>query len=116
MTENNSNIGKILISQWGYEQTNIDFYVVIRETKSNVWIVPISFGSHKSVGHDEYHVTANENEAQRVVEQYQKDPKSVQGVEMHRKLKKFDELTCWINSFAVASEYHGEDVLQTTYY
>lgn len=31
-------IGDILVSSWGYDQTNIDFYQVTKVTKSSVWL------------------------------------------------------------------------------
>lgn len=34
--------GAILCSSWGYEQTNVDFYVVVRTTKSSAWIVKLN--------------------------------------------------------------------------
>jgi hypothetical protein len=34
-------IGQILVSSWGYEQTNIDFYQVIAVTKASVRIVKL---------------------------------------------------------------------------
>ena len=34
--------GAILCCSWGYEQTNIDYYMVTRTTKSSAWIVPMS--------------------------------------------------------------------------
>ena len=30
--------GSILVSSWGYEQTNVDFYMVTRTTKTSVYI------------------------------------------------------------------------------
>lgn len=33
-----SNVGKILVSTWGYDQTNVDFFKVVRETPSSVWL------------------------------------------------------------------------------
>ena len=35
-------VGSILYSSWGYEQTNIEFYKVIKRTKSTVTIVRLS--------------------------------------------------------------------------
>ena len=35
-------VGTIMVSSWGYDQTNIDFYVVTRRTKSTVDITPIA--------------------------------------------------------------------------
>lgn len=34
--------GAILYSSWGYDQTNIDYYMVTRTTKSSAWIVPMT--------------------------------------------------------------------------
>lgn len=34
--------GAILYSSWGYDQTNIDYYMVKRVTKSSAWIVPMT--------------------------------------------------------------------------
>lgn len=31
-------VGDMLVSSWGYDQTNIDFYQVTKVTKSSVWI------------------------------------------------------------------------------
>lgn len=37
-------VGDIWYSQWGYDQTNIDYYQVTKVTKAMVWLTPI--GSH----------------------------------------------------------------------
>lgn len=34
--------GAILYSSWGYDQTNIDFYYVVRTTAKSAWIVPMT--------------------------------------------------------------------------
>jgi hypothetical protein len=34
-------VGDILVSSWGYDQTNIDFYKVVKTTDKSVWIQPI---------------------------------------------------------------------------
>lgn len=31
-------VGDILYSSWGYDQTNIDFYQVVRTTAKSVWV------------------------------------------------------------------------------
>lgn len=33
--------GDILVSSWGYEQTNVDFYEVVKVTAKTVTLVPI---------------------------------------------------------------------------
>ncbi len=34
-------VGAILYSSWGYDQTNVDYYMVTRCTKASAWIVPM---------------------------------------------------------------------------
>lgn len=34
--------GDIIVNSWGWEQTNIDFYVIVRASDSYVWIHPIA--------------------------------------------------------------------------
>lgn len=34
--------GAILYSSWGYDQTNVDYYMVTRTTKASAWIVPMT--------------------------------------------------------------------------
>jgi len=31
-------VGDILVSSWGYDQTNIDFYKVVKKSESSVWL------------------------------------------------------------------------------
>ena len=31
-------VGDIIVSSWGYDQTNIDFYKIVKQTASSVWI------------------------------------------------------------------------------
>jgi hypothetical protein len=31
-------VGSIFHTSWGYDQTNVEFYVVVRETKASVWL------------------------------------------------------------------------------
>lgn len=35
-------VGSVLYSSWGYDQTNVDFYQVVRVSASSVWVVPMS--------------------------------------------------------------------------
>jgi len=35
------NVGEILVSSWGYDQTNVDFYEVVRASAASVWVVPM---------------------------------------------------------------------------
>ena len=35
-------VGAILSSSWGFDQTNVDFYVVVRCTEKSAWILPLN--------------------------------------------------------------------------
>lgn len=52
--------GAILYSSWGYDQTNIDFYMVTRCTAKSAWIVPMSSTMTEQVGWASEHVVAGE--------------------------------------------------------
>ena len=43
--------GAILYSSWGYEQTNVDYYLVTRVTKASCWIVPMRHVEVPSAGY-----------------------------------------------------------------
>jgi hypothetical protein len=34
-------VGSIWHTSWGYDQTNVEFYTVVRESKASVWLVPM---------------------------------------------------------------------------
>lgn len=38
-------VGAILVDHWGYEQTNIEFYVIVKRTKTTVTILPMEKGT-----------------------------------------------------------------------
>jgi hypothetical protein len=50
----NVKVGDILYSSWGYDQTNIDFYEVLKVTKSFVTVIQIK---NKVVGSDDGFIT-----------------------------------------------------------
>lgn len=43
--------GAILYSSWGYDQTNVDYYLVTRTTWASCWIVPMSHVECPSAGY-----------------------------------------------------------------
>jgi hypothetical protein len=49
-------VGMILESQWGYDQTNIDFYKIVRVTKTMVELQPWSVTRVEQTGYDSYKV------------------------------------------------------------
>lgn len=44
-------IGAILVSSWGYDQTNVDFYVVIEMTAKMVKMLPLKRNSRQEEGY-----------------------------------------------------------------
>lgn len=43
-------VGNILVSSWGYDQTNIDFYKVVRKSEKSVWLQRLTKRYLKQVG------------------------------------------------------------------
>jgi hypothetical protein len=40
-TQQTVKVGDILVSSWGYDQTNVDFYEVVKTTEKTVWFISI---------------------------------------------------------------------------
>ena len=76
-------VGKYLDSTWGWEQTNVDFYVIVKETAKTLWYVPVDTCS-KANGYG-YDTVPDINQGQKIVDDYQNDPKSVDDVLFGRK-------------------------------
>jgi hypothetical protein len=98
MNPNEINKGDILVCSWGYDQTNIDFYYVIKKTGLNVTIIPMS---NKLVTYDSHYMTGTviPNEPN-----YNAKP-------MRRKIQKSsisNSLWIKINSFSSASKWSGK--------
>ena len=43
--------GAILYSSWGFDQTNVDYYMVTRTTKASAWIVPMTHREDPAEGY-----------------------------------------------------------------
>lgn len=94
-------VGTILDCEWGWEQTNVDFYQVVRATAKSIWIRPIAH-TRKEVAVDEYEV---EPILGRFLDDNEKG-------ELHR-INKSGYIT--MNSYSVATPYKGGSILETTY-
>lgn len=44
------NVGDVIYNSWGYDQTNIDFYVIVKATANYVWLQPIACESTPGPG------------------------------------------------------------------
>jgi hypothetical protein len=43
-------VGQFAVSQWGYDQTNTDFYQVVKKTEKSVWLKPVEAIAVESTG------------------------------------------------------------------
>lgn len=94
---NNLEVGDILVYSWGYEQTNIDFFKVVRKTEKSVAIVEIgknAIGSRGFMSND---------------------------VEPNPEIEKGKPVTRRVNNdfvsmrFGIAKKWNGEPVNETSY-
>lgn len=102
---------KIFKSAWGYDQTNIDFYVVVKETAKTVTLVEIG-KEYNQVNYTTTEVKPDMVEAKKVIEAYNKDKKSV---DAFRKTLKtcFATPTVKIDSIRYASEFTQDNATET---
>ena len=94
--------GEILVSSWGYEQTNIDFYEIVGLTAKSIKIVKIGqTRTNEETGSDmsEYVVPDKKNRGTNIM------TKRVNG--------RTDRPYVSINSFAIASRWDGNSVFQS---
>jgi len=95
------NKGDILVCSWGYDQTNVDFYYVVKKTGLGVSIIPMS-SKIKDYDHDRGTVIPGEPN-------YGQKP-------MNRKIKKYSGgLYVKINSFSTARKWDGRPQYFSTY-
>jgi hypothetical protein len=43
-------VGQFAVSQWGYDQTNTDFYQVVKKTEKSVWLKPVQVIAVEATG------------------------------------------------------------------
>jgi hypothetical protein len=60
-------VGTIFVSSWGYDQTNIDFYKVVKMTDKTVWLQEVEKEYVKQTGWAHYAVKATD-----IVKKYNK--------------------------------------------
>jgi hypothetical protein len=99
--ENLLKVGDILVSSWGYEQTNIDFYQVIDIKGKFATVGELSYSSKEQNGYDSYMVMPKKDS-------YSKNPKS-----WIRKMVDGEYIK--ISSFQWAKKWDGKAKNQTTY-
>lgn len=93
-------VGTVLVSTWGYDQTNVDFYRVTKVTAKSVWLVPVAQKFVESTGWLSEMVTV--------------DPDlTATGKEFRRKRR---GNSVKLTSYSWASPWSGRNVNQTHYH
>lgn len=93
-------VGEILSSSWGYEQTNWDFYQIVKVSDKNIWIQEIDVES-KSCSYMSYEVRP-------IKDKFKKESKVIRKI-----IKDYIKL----NDFQYLDHYNNGDVLlETNYY
>jgi hypothetical protein len=102
--ENKVKLGDIFCSTWGYEQTNVDFFIVVKLTDKTVWLHPIGSQTVENCGWESNYVKP--------------DPVHLKGEVIRRKLQQSKHgVFVSINSFAWAKLVDKDHkTLQTSYY
>jgi len=96
-------VGDIFVCSWGYDQTNIDFYKVVKKTKTGVSIVPMS---KKVIEYSDRYMTGKVLPGEVFVG----------SKPIRRKLNKYgDKYYISINSFSSAQKWSGRPETFTTY-
>lgn len=72
-------VGQVLYSSWGYDQTNVDFYQVVRVSASSVWVVPMS-KECQAAGFMSAHVVPKDAILKRVVNKRDENGQVMYGV------------------------------------
>lgn len=96
------------VSKWGYEQTNVDFYLVVKKTASTVWLQKAAIAIRKNAG----------AWAQEYVAPIARPAKNAPVI--RRKIKKGvwcgkEETWCRIASYSHAHPWDGKACLETSY-
>jgi hypothetical protein len=93
--------GTIFVSTWGYDQTNVDFYRVVRSTAASVWLQKVGQRVEEQTGYMSETVMPTEQTC---------------GEVFRRKVQMYgDTAYASINDYASAREWSGKPVMQTHY-
>jgi hypothetical protein len=112
--ENNElpQVGTILYSSWGYDQTNIDFYKIVKASGKSVWIVPMTKSQNSAWQDAEYVMPDSVVEFQQFRD-YETGEIKIVPIVPDRKLwnTKFEGVK--LTSFSGAYLWDGKQKLQT---
>jgi hypothetical protein len=95
-------LGKIFVCEWGYDQTNVDFYTVTKATKKSVYIQRVGSKRIRAESFDTYNTVP--------------DLEVLKGRVMRKAVKIWnDDATIKIESYAHARLWNGKPQLETQY-
>ncbi len=93
-------VGEILLSSWGYEQTNCDFYQIVKVSDKSIWIQEIDVESKLC--------SYMSCEVRPIKDKFKKESKVIR-----KTIKDYIKL----NDFQYLDHYNNSDVLlETSYY
>lgn len=101
---NLAKVGDVLYSTWGYEQTNVDFYEVVGLTAKSVKIIKLGQTMVENTGYMSETVVPN---------------RDLRGKEvMTKRIRMYNDKSYYvsISSYASASKWGGDPILQTHYH
>ncbi len=98
---NPAQVGDILDSLWGYEQTNVDFYKVVKVTPKTISIVPIGKKLVECTGWGSTTVIP--------------DPEIVKGEAIQRRVRAYDDTYYISLDYSSASKWNGKPITETSY-
>lgn len=94
-------VGDVLVSQWGYEQTNTDFYIVLDRTAKTIVIQEIGSRRSESIGPMSGYVVP--------------DKSRIRSAPMRRRVNTAYKAVS-ISSFANAYPWKGKPEYESSYY
>jgi hypothetical protein len=116
-----ANIGDIFVAQWGYEQTNVDFYVVTKVSKSFITLLEVK---QRIVGHANFMAefvvpNVDEPKMQQCWDAERNEPTEELNI-LRRKIQPYfvdpRQEFVKLNDYTTARRWSGEPVMQTHYH
>lgn len=116
--ETKPEVGQILYSSWGYDQTNIDFYQIVRATdKGTVWLLPMSRLIVNSNGYMSYEVAPGEVLTERTVYEWDDEvgrvAKKVKIEPKRHRWSKWGSVN--LNTYSSAFPWDRQSITMTSY-
>lgn len=118
------NVGDYAYASWGYDQTNIDFFIVTRRTEKTVWLQPVKAQVEEQIGSlSEYIVPTSEKETIRewkyfeISGQTYRDFEDVDAPVQNHRIKSWQDGAEYASGrFGLIYPYDNKPKLQTHYH